>query len=166
MLVGIRSSSDECCNHGSIAINARQPQRCRAFTVRDFCVRAGLDQHVHKFFVSMVCSPMKRSRAIRLGRIHIGLLLNQSANRGLIAFHGGIRNVAADGTKRGDGQEHHYCAASDYACNRHMKRLPPITVGSSSYEKMCHLLERSQIIQPAPTIADAFLMNVESVEDA
>jgi hypothetical protein len=48
---------------------------------------------------------MERRRAVRLSPIHIGLLLNERANGGFIAFHRRVRNLTTAGGRSRDRQE-------------------------------------------------------------
>ena len=121
MLVGIGSGVEQCADDCGISVDARQPQRRRAFAVRHFRIRARANQHVHQFLVAAIRRPVKRRRPVRLRHIDVGVLFDERTNCRFVAPRGSIRNVAADCSRTGDRHEQQGDANSSYAFESHHK---------------------------------------------
>ena len=93
MLVGIGSGFEQRRDDGGISVDAGQPQRRGALAVRGLRIRAGVKQQVHHLFIGPEHRPVKRGRAIGLGRIHVGVLLDQLLHGRLVAAHDRVRNL-------------------------------------------------------------------------
>ena len=85
------------CQDG-VSVNAGQIERRCTLAVRGLDVRACSNQEVRHCLITLVHSPVKRRRAVRLGRIHIDVLRDEDAYSGSVAVHCGVCDV---GTPRG-----------------------------------------------------------------
>jgi len=99
MLVGIGAGVKQRSDYSGIAIDTGQPQRRRAITVRGFGISPCTQQQVDGLFIRPVDRPVKRRRTVGLGRIHIGVLLNELMNRQSVAVHDRVGNVGGAGAR-------------------------------------------------------------------
>ena len=60
-------------------------------------VGAGANQQVGRLDVIAIDRPVQRRGAVHLGRVDVGVLLEQRPKRRLVAFHHRVRDIAAAG---------------------------------------------------------------------
>ena len=84
-------------DHRHVAVEAGHRERRDALAVRGVHLGAGADQEIQRLEVLPKYCPMQRRRAINLGLIDVGFLLQQRAKRGLVAFHDRIGHTADAG---------------------------------------------------------------------
>ena len=103
-LFGVGSRFDQAIDHCGIPVLRSKMQRRNALAIPGIDFRARLDQQIGGFDVVVVHGPVHRRRAVNLRRIDIGLLLNECAKCGAVAFHRGIGNIGA--ARRPSGEAH------------------------------------------------------------
>jgi hypothetical protein len=74
-------------------------QRRDAVSILRVGLSAGANPQLDNLEVVAIHGPMKRSRAVELGRIHIGFLFEQIPERSLVSLHDRVCNITAPGCK-------------------------------------------------------------------
>ena len=83
----------------------REVKRRRARSIDRLDVSSRADQQIGGLQIVLVNRPVQRGRAIGLRPVDVGFLLNERSDRGFVAFHDGIGNIAPAGGKRGGGDQ-------------------------------------------------------------
>ena len=116
LLFCVGSGFQESVRNCRVSIETRQVQRCDAVPGLHVNCRAGSNEQIERLKIVPVHCPMQSCRAIHLGCVHIYLSLKQRANRGFVAIHYGIRQLAPARSKveRGiEQQDYGYAAYED-----------------------------------------------------
>ena len=78
--VRVRPSVQQHPDHRRRAVQAGQPERCHTKLIRRIDVSFGANQQLGTFESIPMARPMKGSRAILLGLVNVGSLLEESAH--------------------------------------------------------------------------------------
>jgi hypothetical protein len=78
---------------------------CHSRTIRGVDVGAGPNQQIGRLLVAAIDGPVQSGRAIHLWTVDIGTLANETRERGGVAPHHSVSNVAARGRHRNNQAE-------------------------------------------------------------
>ena len=104
-LSGVGARVQQPVDDRGIAVQRSHGHRRHALAIPGIHGGARANQQIRGLEVVAVDRPMQRGGAIDLRRLHVGLLLQQRAESGLVALHHGVGDVAA--ARRGNEHARH-----------------------------------------------------------
>ena len=93
-LLRVGAGLEKPFDHRHVAVQRRHRERRERFAVGRVDLRAGGDEQAGGLEVVAIDGPVERRRAVDLRCVDVGVLLQQPAQRGLVAFHRRVGHLA------------------------------------------------------------------------